>query len=38
VSNAGSRGLVRGTFHTHDGVHAASMSQEALIRFVGGGE
>jgi acyl-CoA thioesterase-2 len=35
VSNAGSRGLVHGTFHTREGVHAASMSQEALLRFVG---
>jgi acyl-CoA thioesterase-2 len=33
VSNAGSRGLVHGTFHTRDGVLVASVAQEALIRF-----
>jgi acyl-CoA thioesterase-2 len=34
MSNAGSRGLVQGTFHTRDGVLAASVAQEALIRPV----
>lgn len=32
VSNAGSRGLVHGFFHTVDGRHVASMAQEALVR------
>jgi acyl-CoA thioesterase-2 len=32
ISNAGSRGLVYGTFHSRDGVLAASVAQEALIR------
>jgi acyl-CoA thioesterase-2 len=32
LSNAGSRGLVQGTFHTRDGVLAASVVQEALVR------
>jgi acyl-CoA thioesterase-2 len=34
ISNAGSRGLVHGTFHTHDGILGASVTQEALIRPV----
>lgn len=32
VSNSGARGLVQGTIHTHDGVLAASIAQEALVR------
>ncbi|HEX7167813.1 MAG TPA: acyl-CoA thioesterase domain-containing protein, partial [Acidimicrobiales bacterium] len=32
VSNAGARGLARGTFHTRDGVLVASVAQEALLR------
>jgi acyl-CoA thioesterase-2 len=32
ISNAGSRGLVLGTFHSRDGVLGASVTQEALIR------
>jgi acyl-CoA thioesterase-2 len=32
VSNAGSRGLVHGSFHTRAGVLGASVAQEALIR------
>ncbi|MCU1426690.1 MAG: acyl-CoA thioesterase [Actinomycetia bacterium] len=32
ISNAGSRGLVQGTFHTRDGACVASVAQEALIR------
>ncbi len=32
VSNAGSRGLVQGTFHARGGALVASMAQEALIR------
>jgi acyl-CoA thioesterase-2 len=32
ISNAGSRGLVHGTFHTREGVLGASVTQEALIR------
>ena len=32
VSNAGARGLARGTFHTADGVLVASIAQEALLR------
>ena len=43
VSNAGSRGLVVGTFHSRDGALAASVAQEALVRRLeerqqGGGE
>jgi acyl-CoA thioesterase-2 len=38
VSNAGSRGLVNGTFHTHEGVLGASVAQEALIRPLAGRE
>jgi acyl-CoA thioesterase II len=33
LSNAGSRGLGRGSLHTLDGVHAVSIAQEALIRL-----
>jgi acyl-CoA thioesterase-2 len=33
VSNAGSRGLARGTMHTVDGVLGASVAQEALLRL-----
>ena len=32
VSNAGSRGLMRGTFHAADGTLVASVAQEALLR------
>jgi acyl-CoA thioesterase-2 len=32
VSNAGARGLARGTLHTRDGVLVASVAQEALLR------
>jgi acyl-CoA thioesterase-2 len=32
VSNAGSRGLARGTMHTEAGVLIASIAQEALLR------
>lgn len=32
VANAGVRGLVRGSFHTRDGVLVASVAQEALLR------
>ena len=32
VSNAGSRGLVVGSFHARDGALAASVAQEALVR------
>ena len=32
VSNANARGFVHGTIHTRDGVLAASVTQEALIR------
>lgn len=35
VTNFGSRGLARGTFHTADGVHVASIAQEALLRSTG---
>jgi acyl-CoA thioesterase-2 len=33
TSNAGARGLARGTFHTQDGVLVASVVQEALLRI-----
>ena len=32
VSNAGARGLARGSFHTKDGTLVASIAQEALLR------
>lgn len=32
VTNAGARGLARGTFHTREGVLVASIAQEALLR------
>ncbi|HUF34220.1 MAG TPA: acyl-CoA thioesterase II [Acidimicrobiales bacterium] len=35
MSNAGSRGLARGTMHTRDGVLVASLAQEALLRDAG---
>jgi acyl-CoA thioesterase-2 len=35
VTNYASRGLARGTFHTADGVHVASVAQEALLRSTG---
>jgi acyl-CoA thioesterase-2 len=35
VSNAGSRGLARGTMHTKDGIHVVSVAQEALLRDTG---
>ncbi|MEY2565931.1 MAG: acyl-CoA thioesterase [Actinomycetota bacterium] len=35
VSNAASRGLARGTFHTAEGVLVASVAQEALLRSTG---
>ena len=35
VSNAGARGLARGTMHTREGVHIASIAQEALLRDTG---
>jgi acyl-CoA thioesterase II len=35
ASNAGARGLARGTMHTADGVLVASISQEALLRPAG---
>jgi acyl-CoA thioesterase-2 len=35
VTNAGARGLARGTFHTADGVLVASVAQEALLRGTG---
>ncbi|HEX8803740.1 MAG TPA: acyl-CoA thioesterase II [Acidimicrobiales bacterium] len=35
VSNAGARGLARGTMHTRDGVLVASIAQEALLRDSG---
>jgi acyl-CoA thioesterase-2 len=31
-SNANARGLATGTLHTADGLHAASIAQEALFR------
>jgi acyl-CoA thioesterase-2 len=34
LSNAGSRGLVIGSFHSRDGVHGASVAQEALVRHL----
>ncbi len=34
VSNAGSRGLARGTMHTADGVLGVSLAQEALLRVI----
>ncbi len=33
VSNAGSRGLARGTMHSHDGTLGVSVAQEALLRL-----
>jgi acyl-CoA thioesterase-2 len=33
-SNHGARGLATGTLHTADGVHAASIAQEGLLRLV----
>jgi acyl-CoA thioesterase-2 len=33
VSNASSRGLARGTMHSHDGVLGVSVAQEALLRL-----
>ena len=35
VSNAGARGLARGTMHTRDGVLVTSVAQEALLRDAG---
>jgi acyl-CoA thioesterase-2 len=35
VSNAGARGLARGTMHTADGTLVASIMQEALLRGTG---
>jgi acyl-CoA thioesterase-2 len=35
ASNAGARGLARGTIHTRDGVLVASVAQEALLRDAG---
>jgi acyl-CoA thioesterase len=35
VSNAGARGLARGSFHTLGGVLVASIVQEALLRGAG---
>jgi acyl-CoA thioesterase-2 len=35
VSNAGARGLARGSFHTVGGVLVASIVQEALLRGAG---
>jgi acyl-CoA thioesterase-2 len=37
ASNAGSRGLVHGTFHTAGGTLGASVAQEALIRLLRSG-
>jgi len=34
VSNAGSRGLMRGTMHAQDGTLGVSIAQEALLRVV----